>query len=151
MSLARFAWRIAGPIDAAINFAINGGIAWFFLRRATDVPLLGWFSAYIFLAPMVFCVLTFATWFGIRNGMLPRGKLHVAWPGRAWRAALMYGFIGWAALTLFFLAVNRIWPELRIPALWLILIDALGSAALGYAAQVHGVLRAERLSRQEAK
>jgi hypothetical protein len=148
MSLPRFAWRIAGPIDAAINLAINGGIAWFFLHRATDVPLFGRLSAYNFLAIMVFCVLTFATYFGIRNGMLQRGLLHTPWPARAWRASLTYGVVGWLLVTLLFVLLDRAWPDLRIPAIPLIWIDALCSAALGYAAQVHGVLRAESLTQR---
>jgi hypothetical protein len=145
MSLARFAWRIAGPIDAALNLAINGGIAWFFLHRATDVPLFGWFSAYIFLAPMVVCVLTFATWFGVRNAMIQTGKLHTNWSGRAWRAGLTYAVCGCAVLTMACLMIHRLWPDMRIPAAWLIMIDALGSAVLGYSTQVHGVLRAPRV------
>jgi hypothetical protein len=145
MSLARFAWRIAGPIDAAINFAINGGLALFFLYRADVVPVFGWLSAYNFLAPMVFCVLTFATWFGIRNGMIQRGKFDTPWSARAWRVGLTYGVSGWAAFTLICFGIDRDWPELRIPAHGLILFDVLGSAALGYAVQVHGVLRAESL------
>jgi hypothetical protein len=58
---------------------------------------------------------------------------------------LTYGISGWAVFTLACFGIDRSWPELRIPAVGLILFDAIGSAALGYAVQVHGVLRAESI------
>ena len=39
MSLESFAWRITGPIDAAINLAINLLIPWYFLGWTGSVPL----------------------------------------------------------------------------------------------------------------
>jgi hypothetical protein len=74
MTLERYAFRVAGPIDFVINLAINTSIALFFLWNVPQLPLFGWPSAIVFLSPMVFCVLTFATFFGHLNGVVQRGR-----------------------------------------------------------------------------
>jgi hypothetical protein len=153
MSLLRFALTVAGPRDALINLIINAVIPWFFLRRAQSVPLLGWFSVEIFLAPMFFLLFSLATFFGIMNGVIQRQN---GWSGEAldhsvgWRrwalgTGLTYGF---AACSIFLLGIHLLdhfRPGLAIPAVALIVLQATLSAVLGYCVQVHGVLASRRL------
>src|SRR5687767_12268818 len=99
MTLARFACRISGPIDAAINLVINTTIPWLLLPWDGQIAWFGWPSAFAFIGTMAFCVGFFCSWFGVRNGVAQRAaglapgpvSPKVRWHSFAWRTALLHG------------------------------------------------------------
>ena len=146
MSLERVAWRIAGPIDAAINLAINALIPWYFLRGAEPVPLVGLPSLYAFVGPMVFCALLIASAMGFRNGIryVTGGQMPSHWWRRAWFRGLLLACAGSAALALAIGVLRFVQPELRFSPLSVVVIDGVGAAILGYFAQAGGIFAARR-------
>lgn len=140
--IATFAYRISGPIDAAINLILNTAIPWYFLRATDSVPLIGIPSFYAFVGPMVFCAAFFPSWMGHANGLrIMTGK-------PSYRAgvarALAIALIASALLGMLMYLLHQSLPELRISTRSTILIDGLGSAILGYWMQVAGVFAAYR-------
>lgn len=140
--IASFAYRISGPIDAAINLVLNTVIPWYFLRGTTSVPLLGLPSFYAFVGPMVFCALFFPSWMGYVNGL----RLTAGAPSyrQGIARALAIAVIGSALLAILMYLMHQWLPELRISTLTTILITSLGSTILGYWLQVAGVFAAYR-------
>jgi hypothetical protein len=139
-SVASFAYRVSGPIDAAINLVLNTAIPWYFLRGTDSVPLVGIPSFYVFVGPMVFCALFFPSWMGYVNGLrVTTGKPSYR---KGIARALRIAAIGSAVFGVLVLLLHRAQPELRIPTLATILIDGVGSAILGYWMQVAGVFTA---------
>ena len=140
--IASFAYRISGPIDAAINLILNTAIPWYFLRGTTSVPLLGLPSFYAFVGPMVFCALFFPSWMGYVNG------LRLATGNPSYRQgvarALVIAVTGSALLAFSVYLMHHWLPELQISTLTTILITSLGSTILGYWLQVTGVFAAYR-------
>lgn len=141
-SVASFAYRVSGPIDAAINLVLNTAIPWFFLRATDSVPLVGIPSFYVFVGPMVFCALFFPSWMGYVNG------LRVTTGKPSYRAgiarALAIALLGSAVLGGIVFVLHRSQPDLRISSVATILIDGVGSALLSYWMQVAGVFAAYR-------
>lgn len=152
MTLEQYAYRIAGPIDLVINLVINAGIALYFLWNVEELPVVGWHSASMFFAPMTFCVLTFATFFGTMNGVTQRkaglGKgpvsADVPWARMGWKSGLRLGTIGLVLYLAALVVIDHRWPEWSVAGWKVIVLDGLAAGILGYAAQVNGVLNTER-------
>ncbi len=148
--LRKFALQIAGPIDFAINFAINAACPVLFLGIADTVPIFGIPSVAVFVVPMCFFVLFCATFFGFRNGVIQRnlGNGVGPWPsGESWmkRALLLglsYAIVGQVIIWPILFAVHWLNPDQRWSTLQLSLVDGLASGVLGYLTQVHGIWRA---------
>lgn len=147
--IASFAYRIGGPIDAAINLVINTAIPWYFLASTPSVPLVGLPSFYAFVGPMVFCALFFPAWMGYVNGLkVTTGKAsYRRGIGRAFAIALA----GSLLLGVIIFLLHRAWPEARVSSLATIAIDGIGSAILGYWMQVAGVFAAYKALTRQTK
>lgn len=153
MSLLQFATRVTGPIDAAICGAVNLAFPLYFLPWDSTLSWFGLPSLFAFLAPMAFFTAFFPSYFGMGNGVAQRmlgispGPLEipVAWRMRAIRRGFILGFTSLFALTLILAGLATIWPDMEIPAPWVVGLDGVGAAALGYGFQVAGVLAARRL------
>jgi hypothetical protein len=154
MSLTRFAWRTAGPWDAAINFVLNFAITAGCLWKAESLPLVGWPPAVvIFLGPMVFLLFTLATFSGFANGIKQRMNgwsgeplaRDTPWKRRAIITGLAYGTFALGLFLLGIFAIDAAYPGIRWSAIQLIAVQSLSSAALGYGVQVNAVLQTRRL------
>lgn len=145
----RGALLVTGPLDAAINWVINTGIAWYFLRHAGPLPIWGLPSVYGFFGPLVVCVLVCTVLSGYRNGVL------WSWtPPRNWRSWLAPG-LGWGLASAVLgsggcFAALAVCDSIRdgqpLAARTVVFADGVVAAALGYCGQVLGVWAAVRRS-----
>lgn len=151
--LKSLALRIFGPIDFGINAILNALSPLIFLKFTDSVPLFGVPSVAIFLAPMVLFTLTFATFFGFRNGVIHRnlglgaGPLppETPWHRRAWLHGLMLVVIGQIVLWSLLWGLGSVSPGLMVPPWVLAVVDGLLAGILGYCAQVNGIYQAQRI------
>lgn len=140
--IAVFAYRVGGPIDAAINLVINTAIPWYFLSATPSVPLVGLPSFYAFVGPMVFCATFFPSWMGYVNGL--RATTGQASYRRGLGRAFVIALGASLLLGVLMFLLHRAWSEMQVSSLATIAIDGLGSAILGYWMQVSGVFAAYR-------
>lgn len=147
LTRARFAYRHAGPLDAAIIFPINLAFPLYFLWGRASVPLWGWDGWAAFLIPAAFLVGFFPTIFGINNGINyerrtrgPDYQPRPNWLRRAITRGVLLGSLqaGVAALVLW--AIRWSWPTATLDWLTVSVANGAISAALGYYAQARGVL-----------
>lgn len=102
---------------------------------------------------MVFCVALFASYFGIRSGIMRRAagvapgpvSPDVPWSRIAWRIGFLYGAVGYLVAIAFFLIVHMTDSQLQLPCWWVILGDGALAAVLAYAFHVRGVQWAQSL------
>ncbi len=153
MTLRRFALLIAGPRDFAINFLINGFIAWLVFHSWTAVPLDGGPSIFVMVLPMVFIESTLTTFFGYLAGALKRKYGGVtpaldpqtSWLGRAVSAGLVWGtsMLGLATAAKWLL--GRFCPGVLLSPWQAIAGIAVLSGVLAYVLHARAVLRAGRI------
>jgi hypothetical protein len=147
LTLARFAYRHAGPLDAAIIFPINLAFPLYFLWGRASVPLWGWDGWAPFLVTAGFFVGLFPTISGMNNGInFQRCTLGSEYEPRPhwlrWAIArgLLLGTAQAAIIALSLWLLQRVWPELTLGWLTISVANAGISAVLGYFAQARGVL-----------
>lgn len=101
--IARLAWRVFAPLDAVINMAINGGVAWWLYGGREEIPLVGPYGLPMMLLPMTFILATLTTFFGWFNAVRERRAGRASptlagdapWALRAWAEALATGAVAW--------------------------------------------------------
>jgi hypothetical protein len=153
MNLRRFALLIAGPRDFAVNFALNGFIAWLVFRNWTSVPLSGSPSIFVFVLPMTVIESAATTFFGCLAGALARktGRVvptlapDVPWVRQAVRSAVLAASIAFAAACGVKWMLWRFYPEVALTPRQAIVVVALLSGALAYLLCSRAALRAGRL------
>ena len=120
--LPRIAWRVFAPLDAAINIAINGGIAWWLYGGSDEIPLTGPAGLTMMALPMTFILSAATTYFGVWNAVRERraGRVEPAlgvgasWKSSACTEAVATGVVAWL------LAVGAAWllgrfnPDARV-------------------------------------
>ena len=156
VTLHDFAYRVAGPRDAVINFAINAPIAVAVYYGLDSVPLVGVPSLLIICAPMCFLLPAITTCFGYWNGVVQRstGRLPPAWsPVHRWArqavlCGLMRGMVTCGMCTLSLVAVNWFWPGLVLPKWIAVAIVGILAAALGFQFHATAVTRTAKLGQQ---
>jgi len=101
--IGRLAWRVFAPLDAVINMAINGGVAWWLYGGRDDVSLVGPYGLPMMALPMTFILATLTTFFGWFNAVRerragrasPRLAGDAAWASRAGTESLTTGVVVW--------------------------------------------------------
>lgn len=101
--IGQLAWRVFAPLDAAINVAINGGVAWWLYGSRDEISLAGPFGLPMMALPMTFILATLTTWFGVFNAVRERRAGRASpplaadarWAVRAWAEALTTGVVAW--------------------------------------------------------
>lgn len=99
----RLAWRVFAPLDAVINMAINGGVAWWLYGGREEVSLVGPYGLPMMGLPMTFILATLTTFFGWFNAVRERRAGRASpplaadapWAMRAWAESLVTGVVVW--------------------------------------------------------
>jgi len=152
-SLSDYAWKVLAPREFLINVAINAPLAFLVFRPAEYVPLIGWFSLYVYCGPMSVLLPFLTTFFGYMNGVLARaqGKAGKPWPaGAKWKVkALLAGVcaavvVGVVTLAGFYLLSVAI-PGLFLSRLATVTIIAVSSGVAGGVLHARAALAAETM------
>ena len=72
MTLREYAYRFAIWRELIAGFCINTLIMWAIFWGKEDIPVLGWFSIMMVVAPTCYCAMAFPTFFGIAAGVKRR-------------------------------------------------------------------------------
>ena len=150
--IGRLTWRVFAPLDAAINVAINAGIAWWLFGGRDEIPLTGPFGLTMMALPMTFILTTATTFFGIWNAVRERRAGRALPPLAAdarWlvRACVEAVAAGTAALTLAIAAawlLGRVAPELRVGPVGAVLSIAGYAGLLAFLGHGRAVMRGGR-------
>lgn len=159
LSVERFAWRVAAPIDLVINAAINGCIAAWLFRGLPRVPLTSGLSVAAMVLPMSFLLCAITTLFGWMNAVRERRHGRVTPPlppGVPWlgRAVVDGVAAGAAALAGTWLAVTlaaTFLPLATVPYGMATAGVGLLAALLGYGFHGRAVIRGGRLGTTPAR
>lgn len=149
---ARYAWRVAAPLDFAINLAINGVIAAWLFRGLSRVPITAGLSVTSMVVPMSFLLCSITTVFGWYNAVRERRRGRVTppiapgvgWFGRAVLDATGAGFVGLAAAWLAAAAAGRSFPAATVSYATAVAGIGLLAGMLGYIFHGRAVQRAGR-------
>ncbi len=147
--LRRFAFRVAGPRDFAINLAINGTIAWWVFGGRTAIPLTGSESIFVMLLPMAFIESTLTTFFGLLDRTVELRKLDSTLePTRRWNwfvaaasHSLLWGIIGLMLAFVVRFALQRAVPAVVLSPRTVVFVIGLSSGVLAYVMHVRAVVR----------
>ena len=120
--IGRLAWRVFAPLDAAINVAINGGIAWWLFGGRDQIPLTGPGGLTTMAVPMTVILTTATTFFGVGNAVRARRLGWAApplaadarWRARACAEAIAAGVVALAVAVAAAWLFGRFAPELRV-------------------------------------
>jgi hypothetical protein len=153
-ALRRFAWRVAGPRDFAINLVINGGIAWLLYHSRDEVQFVGGHSVSSMLLPMSFILTSMTTYFGFFNGIQflkgarkqanPASEFPVTfvqWSTKAILTGLFRGILAAILVEVFCRLCERQWPDLSFSAPVTIIGLGIIAGCLAYVLHAMAVIR----------
>jgi hypothetical protein len=148
--LRRFAWRIAGPRDFAINFAVNGLIAWWVFGSSDPVPLAGTESIFKMLLPMSALESAITSYFGLMNGdrllrQKEKSRREFRLTSRVAGYCLIQAACGFGAFVLAMFAARQWLPDATVGGREVPLIVGTLSGILAFALHSRAVLKAETL------
>jgi hypothetical protein len=147
--IARLAWRVFAPLDAAINVAINAPIAWWLFGGRDEIPLVGPFGLTLMALPMTLILATATTWFGLWNAVRERraGRASpaiaadVPWMARACVEALVTGVVAWLLAIAAAWLLGRVIPDLRVGPVGAVLAIAGYAGLLAFVLHGRAVVR----------
>jgi hypothetical protein len=150
--ISRLAWRVFAPLDAGINGAINGAIAWWLYGARDEVSLTGPHGLPMMLLPMTFILATATTFFGIANAVRERRAGRASPPLAAdapwrWRAggeALAVGVVAWLAAVGGRWLLARYAPGVTVGPTAAVVVIAAIAGLLGYVLYGRAVTRGGR-------
>lgn len=151
--IGRLAWRAFAPLDAVINVAINGVIAWWLFGGRDQIPLTGPGGLTTMAVPMTVILTTATTFFGIWNAVRERRAGRAApplaadarWITRACAEAIAAGA---AALVLAVAAgwlLGRVAPGVRVGPVGAVLAIAGYAGMLAFLEHGRAVARGGRV------
>jgi hypothetical protein len=147
--IARLAWRVFAPLDAAISMAINAPIAWWLFGGRDEIPLVGPSGLPMMILPMTFILATLTTFFGWFNAVRERraGRASptlagdVPWAIRAWAEALATGAVAWLLALAAAGLLGRVAAEVLVGPVWAILAITASAGLLAFLLHGRAVVR----------
>lgn len=153
--LQRYAYRIAGPRDFAVNMVVNGACAWWIFGNQPTIPLTGDESIFKLLLPIAFLEATLTTLFGMLIGTRQRCKQNPSLvplaPGPWLRTVIPESLVWGVAWLLFALGIRHwlssAYPDTVLSLSEVVIIIGAFSGVLAYILHTRAVLRSSALFR----